>query len=171
MSEVPVAQAPPSLHIGGMAEDRSQSNIPAVALVLGLAGLIPFGLAAVSLWVAVPGLSPDHGFRLLTAYGAIILSFLGGIRWGTAIGPYGSRRQATEFTLSVLGSIAGLAAVFLTSIPSLTLLIGGFLMQALWDVTSVETGRLPLWFGKLRMILTAFVVTCLIAALVAVVIT
>jgi hypothetical protein len=44
-------------------------------------------------------------------------------------------------------------------------------MQALWDVTSVEAGRLPSWFGKLRMLLTAGAVVSLIAALVAVVVT
>jgi hypothetical protein len=38
-------------------------------------------------------------------------------------------------------------------------------MQALWDVTAVEQGRLPRWFGKLRMILTAGAVVSLIAML------
>ncbi len=89
------------------------------------------------------------------SYGAIILSFLGGIRWGTAIGPYDARRQSLEFGASVLGSLAGLAAVFLSAVPALTLLIAGFLIQALWDVITVESGRLPAWFGKLRMMLTA----------------
>ena len=87
-------------------------------------------------------------------YGAIILSFLGGIRWGTAIGPYDTGRQSLEFSASVLGSLAGLAAAFLPAIPALALLIAGFLMQGLWDVMSVDAGRLPAWFGRLRMILT-----------------
>ena len=72
---------------------------------------------------------------------------------------------------SVLGSLAGLAAIFIPPVPALTLLIAGFLMQALWDVTSVEAGRLPAWFGKLRMLLTAGAVISLIAALVAVIVT
>jgi hypothetical protein len=145
-------------------------SIPGVALLLGLAGLIPFAAGAAALWTPLAPLTPDLGLKLVTTYGAIILSFLGGIRWGTAIGPYDTRRQGLEFSASVLGSLAGLAAVFIPPVPALTLLITGFLMQALWDVTSVESGRLPSWFGKLRMLLTAGAVVSLTAALVAVIV-
>ena len=61
---------------------------------------------------------------------------------------------------------AGLAAAFLPAIPGLALLVAGFLMQGLWDVMSVDAGRLPGWFGRLRMILTAGAVVSLVAALV-----
>lgn len=146
-------------------------RIPAAALALGLAGLIPFAGGALGLWFRLPFFGPDMALKLVTVYGAIILSFLGGIRWGTAIGPYDSRRQSFEFSLSVAGSLAGLLACFIEAVPALTLLIAGFLMQALWDVTSVEAGRLPAWFGKLRMVLTAGAVVSIIAALLAVVVT
>jgi hypothetical protein len=151
-----------------MTQQTVSSQIPSAALLLGLAGLIPFAAGAASQWVALPLLTPEPGLKLIIAYGAIILSFLGGIRWGTAIGPYDTRRQGLEFSASVMGSLAGLAAIFIPTVPALTLLIAGFLMQALWDVTSVEAGRLPGWFGKLRMLLTAGAVVSLIAALVAV---
>jgi hypothetical protein len=149
----------------------SGNSIPASALGLGLAGLIPFAVGVAGLWFPLPAIGPGDALKLVTIYGAIILSFLGGIRWGTAIGPYDSRRQSFEFSLSVFGSLAGLLACFIEPVPALTLLIAGFLMQALWDVTSVEAGRLPSWFGKLRMVLTAGVVISLIAALLAVVVT
>ena len=154
-----------------MNEQNIPVSIPGTALLLGLAGLIPFAAGAAALWVPLPGLAPEAGLRLVIAYGAIILSFLGGIRWGTAIGPYDTRRQGLEFAASVLGSLAGLAAIFIPAVPALTLLIAGFLMQALWDVTSVESGRLPAWFGKLRMLLTAGAVISFTAALVAVLVT
>ena len=68
----------------------------------------------------------------------------------------------------MLAVAGGLRAIFMPEIlPASALLIAGFLMQALWDVTSVEAGRLPRWFGKLRMILTAGAVVSLIATLVA----
>ena len=154
-----------------MTERNSPTSIPGAALLLGLAGLIPFLGGAAALWAMLPGVAPERGLQLIIAYGAIILSFLGGIRWGTAIGPYDTRRQGLEFAASVLGSLAGLAAIFIPAVPALTLLIAGFLMQALWDVTSVESGRLPAWFGKLRMLLTAGAVISLTAALVAVLVT
>ena len=145
-------------------------RIPAAALFLGLAGLIPFAAGALSAWSPSWPLAPETGAKLTISYAALILTFLGGIRWGTAIGPYGARRQGLEFLGSVLGALAGLAALFLAPVAALTLLLAGFLMQALWDVLSVEEGRLPQWFGKLRMMLTAGAVLALIAALVAVVI-
>jgi hypothetical protein len=154
-----------------MTGQKVTHSIPGMALVLGLAGLIPFAAGAAALWIPLQPLTPESGTKLVVSYGAIILSFLGGIRWGTAIGPYDTRRQGLEFAASVLGSLAGLAAVFIPSVPALALLITGFLMQALWDVTSVESGRLPGWFGKLRMLLTAGAVVSLTAALVAVIVT
>ncbi len=154
-----------------MTKQNVSSSIPGTALVLGLAGLIPFAAGAASLWIPLAGLAPELGLKLIIGYGAVILSFLGGIRWGTAMGPYDTRRQGLEFLASVLGSLAGLAAILIPAVPALTLLIAGFLMQALWDVTSVEAGRLPAWFGKLRMLLTAGAVISLIATLVAVLVT
>jgi len=151
-----------------MSDHSLTGRIPVAALVLGLAGLIPFAAGAASLWVRLPLLSPETGLQLVVVYGAIILSFLGGIRWGTAIGPYDAGRQAPEFAASVMGSLAGLSAAFLPAIPALALLIAGFLAQGLWDVMSVDSGRLPGWFGRLRMILTAGVVVALVTALLAV---
>jgi hypothetical protein len=151
-----------------MSDNSLSARIPRSALALGLAGLIPFVAGAAALWGAIPLLSPETGLKLAIVYGAVILSFLGGIRWGTAIGPYDQRRQALEFSASVLGSLAGLAAAFLPAIPALALLIAGFLMQGLWDVMSVDAGRLPAWFGRLRMILTAGAVVALVVALLAV---
>ena len=154
-----------------MSDLLAPARIPPSALALGLGGLVPFVAGALALWVPLPLLSPGLGLKLIISYGAIILSFLGGIRWGTAIGPYDGGRMSFEFSASVLGSLAGLAAVFLPPVPALTLLVAGFLLQSLWDVNSVESGRLPGWFGKLRMVLTAGAVISLIGALVAVVFT
>jgi hypothetical protein len=139
-----------------MSGSSASQPIPPAALLLGLAGLIPFAVAAVS---------PDAGLRAGISYAAVVLSFLGGIRWGTAIIPSDARRQALELTASCLPAIAGWIAILIPDILGLTLLIAGFLMQALWDVTGAEAGRLPHWFGKLRMLLTAGAVLSLVAML------
>ncbi len=63
------------------------------ALILGAAGLIPFlGLSAlVILGHSLVGLAPRP---LLAAYGAVIASFLGGLRWGAAAAsPEGGGRR------------------------------------------------------------------------------
>lgn len=152
-----------------MTDHGNHARVPVSALVLGITGLIPFAGGALTLWM--PALVLGAGQGLLISYGAIILTFLGGVRWGTAMGPYDGRRQGFEFTVSVLGSLVGLAALFLPAIPALTLLIAGFLVHALWDVRSVEAGRLPSWYGKLRMMLTIGAELSLILGLIAVTVT
>lgn len=99
------------------------------------------------------------------AYGAIILSFQGGIRWGIAVGCDAANRPAQDFTLAVLPVLAGWLALVLPPILGQSVLISGFLMQALWDVTGVESGRLSLWFGKLRMMMATAAVVALVATL------
>lgn len=139
---------------------RPVEPLPRSALVLGVAGLIPFAAAAVAVWQGeFAHLALEGGL----AYGAVILSFLGGIRWGTTIGPYSPSRFVRDFSLSVLPALAGWISLLAPPIPALCLLIAAFLLQALWDVLSVERGYLPGWFGRLRMYLTAGAVAALLA--------
>ncbi|MCB1379305.1 MAG: DUF3429 domain-containing protein [Alphaproteobacteria bacterium] len=148
----------------------AHEQIPGLALGLGLAGVLPFWAAAVSQYWNHEWLPGDLAFRAGIVYGAVILSFLGGIRWGVAVGGMAWRRHRLEFALGVLPSLAGVAAVLLPEILGIALLISAFLMQALWDVMSVESGKLPKWFGTLRTLLTSGAVTALIAMLVSLVI-
>ncbi|NJM28977.1 MAG: DUF3429 domain-containing protein [Rhizobiales bacterium] len=149
-----------------MADLADPRRIPSGALALGLAGLVPFVAIALSQWPGGPELLPFATLTSGIVYGAVILSFLGGIRWGTAIGPYGAWTQARDMAMSVLPSLAAWIAVLLPPSAGLCLLLIGFLLQALWDVIDVEDGRLPSWFGRLRMMLTAVVVISLLAMLV-----
>ena len=149
-----------------MTSVTKSTRMPATARHLAIAGMLPFAFAASTQWLTAPWIEPARGVFLGLAYGAVVLSFLGGIRWGTAIGPRGTRRQALEFIGSVLPALAAWLALLLPPILGLSLLIASFLMQALWDVTSVDRGRLPQWFGKFRMILTAGAIISLIIMLV-----
>jgi len=60
---------------------RSQWRIPTPVLVLGLAGLLPFFVSAF-LSFGSDEKTAALGLLSLGTYGAVILSFLGGIRWG-----------------------------------------------------------------------------------------
>ena len=140
----------------------TREQMPPAVIFLGGAGVIPFGAAATGCW-----LDPDlarQGLWLTAgiAYGAIILSFLGGIRWGAG---FGWRNRSLEFALSVLPSIAGWVSLLLPAIVGVSILIAGFLLQALWDVIGVQNRQLPAWFGKLRLVLTTLVVISLMAML------
>jgi hypothetical protein len=92
-------------------------NLPLVAIILGVAGLIPFvgcGIASVSTSdnQAVPALAA------LIAYSAVILSFLGGVVWGFLLAPRGMApvparpgRGNLAFVLGIVPSLLGWAAM------------------------------------------------------------
>ena len=95
---------------------RSQVAVPPAAKWLGGLGAIPF--------VFLSGIShvPESPFQgqisfALTAYGAVILSFLGGIHWGLAIAGSGADGRKNEtssrLVLSVVPSLIGWGALFL----------------------------------------------------------
>lgn len=124
-----------------------------VAWALGLAGLIPFWGAALALWVGPPTLRGAALLALL-AYAAVILSFVGGARWGVeAARPEGPR--AAPLVLSILASLLAWGAlVGAASVPpagQLLLLGAGLLLAGLWDILAAS---LPSWYRRLRMVLT-----------------
>ena len=117
------------------------------AWTLTLAGLIPFvGCAALVL------LTPD-GARVwvepLTVYGAIILSFLGGARWGrTMAGP------EPDWLQLVLSNLPAVAAwlTFLPTVPDefqLLVMIFGLIAMLYWDLRTA-----PAWYRDLRLTAT-----------------
>jgi hypothetical protein len=142
-------------------------TIPRSALVLGLAGTIPF------LWGAATTLSPalqDWGIANLGSrfvgpyvqlfYGSIILSFMSGVLWGFATRTTGSR-AALCYALSV---VPALWAFFMTGggpVSAATNLIFGFLGLLILDFAFATWGLAPRWWMRLRVLLTAIVVACL----------
>lgn len=63
------------------------SDVPLSLLTrgLGVAGLLPFILGAAAVALGPPAWH-DTALRTLIAYGAVIVSFLGGIHWGSPTG-------------------------------------------------------------------------------------
>lgn len=60
-------------------------HAPASALVYGIGGLIPF--TSIPLYMFQSGAYIPELVYANLAYGAVILSFLGGIRWGVTVAP------------------------------------------------------------------------------------
>lgn len=147
------------------ADDR---DIPPMALWLGIAGLIPF-LALTVLYVLQMesriGWTPGYARDVLVSYGAIILSFLGGIRWGVALKHGDSSHAVKMFIVSVVIPLAAWVALFLPKPHDITWLIAIFLIVGVADIALVTKGHAPRWFGTLRTILTVGVIGCLITAL------
>lgn len=142
------------------------TRIPTPALILGLAGLLPFVYGALSVLVpATAGLgfvwSPNHtGLALLQIYGIVILCFMAGVIWGFAAKAQGP--QATLFyALSVLPAIFVFLTAFADPRPSLVMLILGFVALLAVDAAATRHGLAPAWWMHLRLLLTAVVVACL----------
>ncbi len=154
--------------------DMHSNTIGRIALALALLGYLPFFalmLAAGPLNPALAGLAgifslPSWFFaHALTVYGAVILSFLGGIRWGVAmVGTGETKSRLRELVWGVVPSLAGWAAVFMPRSEGLYFLSVCFLAQGYWDWRLASTMRAPDWFGSLRKLLTLLVCSTLILA-------
>ena len=138
-----------------------------VAWALGVGGLVPFVVGAVSVWTLGPGGSGGLASDALCDYGACILSFLGGIRWGADV-RRGEEPNGIVLALSVLPSLtawlATLTAHFTGYRWTFVLLIAAFAVQGAWDMRSAA---LPDWMGRMRALLTLGAVGSLMAALIA----
>jgi hypothetical protein len=150
---------------------RAVWSIPLAPLALGLAGLLPFG------WGAVTVLSPDladltrrlvsprlAGQYLLAAYGIVILSFMSGVLWGFATRAEGA--LATRgYALSVLPALWTFFMVGGGPQAALSALAVGFLGVFTLDVQFARWGLVPQWWLRLRALLTAVVMVCLMVGL------
>jgi len=141
---------------------------PLLPYVLGLAGLIPFVAFAVLVLVnSDPASAPVLRLYLAT-YGAVILSFLGGTRWGAEIRHSPDRPNAVVLCLAMAPPLAGWAAI----LPIMWdrwylvfgLLAGGLVLQLAWDMVAVRKREFPAWYLPLRIILTSVAVISLSAA-------
>jgi hypothetical protein len=124
-------------------------------LVLGLAGLIPFWVLAIAL--AQTGLRPWDSEAIdsaLVTYAAIILSFLGGIRWGLAVARSDSDDAALPYIISIVPSLAAWGLLVLPEPLRLACLGILALLLGPIDRRLVPAGYAPPWFGQLRLILS-----------------
>jgi len=147
---------------------KTTQQIPQTALVLGLAGLIPFIATAAACWLFDNELQAKAHFGL-GAYGAVILSFLGGVKWGVLVNDKANLKKWRPIVLSIVPSIVGWFALLLPVAYALAVLSGMMVLQYYFDIESVKEKKLPPWYGRLRTILTTGAVVSLLAGLVSVV--
>lgn len=132
------------------------SGIPAAPLLLTLAGIAPFAAGAGVMWAAEddPVLQAQAGLTLLV-YGAVILSFLGGLRWGAEVVDRGDAEpRAAVLICSVLGSVAGWGLVLYGVLGALDWQVyaaaaAAHMVHGFWDTGTVV---IPAWMRRLRAI-------------------
>jgi hypothetical protein len=140
--------------------------IPRSALILGLAGLIPFlwgvatqfsgGLAEWGVaWLGPRFVGPYIGL----SYGMVILAFMSGVLWGFA-----TKAEAEAGRFYALSVIPALWAFFLVGdgpVSSAIYLGAGFVGLLVLDWQFQAQGLAPRWWMRLRVMLTSVVVACL----------
>ena len=131
---------------------------------LGWAGLVPFGLAALGTHSGIDTLVP-YGFLGGTAYGAVILSFLGAVHWGLAMQ---DDRSPYWYVWSITPALLGFASLLLLDIEMrVVTLIPLFALAWSVDRKAANHGLIPNWYIWLRFKLTAGAVISLTAMLLA----
>ena len=137
--------------------------------LLGLLGLIPFAALGLAALFVEPALVGRVGFAL-AAYGAVILSFIGGIHWGLIVVGQGGEKEASRMLTIGIGIVPSLLAwlTLLVSVPlALVMLVMGFAAMLGADFAAHRDRRSPGWFFGSRVLLTLAVVACLVTGLVA----
>ncbi len=141
------------------------------ATALGYIGLFPFLFTAISLWLSPSLISYERaGYFMVWGlyYGAIVISFLGGVRWGMAM--MNETKEHRYIGVSQLtNSIIAPMIAWLTIVPngvlpgfepnylvrfSVLLLAFAAMMQA--DMNATRDGYAPYWYGPMRRKLTMF---------------
>ena len=141
--------------------EKTPRSIPAPALVLGLAGLIPFAACSIIMLI-VPEAKEQLG-PALTFYGAAILSFLGGIRWGFAV-IADQKADWNGYGLSVVPSLVAWVSAIISGPEGLLVLAIALALWLLAERSSLPGSLIPAWFFRLRILLTVIAVMCLTAA-------
>ncbi|XP_035509129.1 transmembrane protein 69-like [Morone saxatilis] len=126
---------------------------PKPALYLGFAGLIPF--VTPTLFMAVTeSYCPELAYAQL-AYGAAIVSFLGGVRWGFAL-PESSPAKPDWINLanSVVPSLLACVTMLMSNniASAVTMVIMALGIALHYDLALLPT--YPSWFKALRAVLT-----------------
>ncbi|GAA0786512.1 DUF3429 domain-containing protein [Roseibium denhamense] len=141
-----------------------QSAVPKSALWLGGTGAIPFVGCAVASAAAPDGWQTFFLFAL-TAYGALILSFLGGIQWGLAISKGAAldgKELALRLCVSVVPSLIGWGSLLVPQPFGTLAMVMTFIVVLLIDLKLVREGLAPAWYPKLRWPLTLTVSAALL---------
>ena len=159
---------------------HSKGSLIFLARWLGYAGALPF--LALGLLVLVPEfLGPEIASKMrlseasiafaLLSYGAIILSFLGGLHWGRAV-TIPSDQQIISMRTALLWSVSLsliawfaliLQGIFLPVRYAAGMLIAGFAAALIADLKLLEKGYWPVWMRTLRLHLSLVAMTSLLA--------
>lgn len=148
-------------------------SVPRPAAWLGVAGLLPFAALALAA-VILGGAVGDLAAAALAGYGAAILSFMGGCRWGFVAAGIGAEESGGSespmawwrYGVSVVPALYATAVLLIPDPWRPALLAGGFIGLLVADLGLAVQKGAPDWWPALRWPLSLGAAGCLaIAAL------
>ncbi|MGX5913480.1 DUF3429 domain-containing protein [Aliidiomarina sp. Khilg15.8] len=123
------------------------------AIRLAWGGVAPFIISAA---LGVIGLWQDIALQAFLVYSAVILSFLGGIHWGLAMGERLSQPQGRLVICMIPPLLAWCSVAFFTPLIALVVLALFYLLWLKYDLNSVDDD----WYQKMRRPITFVVAGC-----------
>ncbi len=133
---------------------ESPVDIPPAAAWLGSAGVLPFLALSMIALFAHRLEQREFGLQAFASYSAVILSFLGGIRWGAALAFPNPRALA----LAVGPGVLAFLSLLLKPPQAITILAILMIVVAFGDWARLSNPLWPDWFKRLRIRLTVAVV-------------
>ena len=130
---------------------------------LGFLGLIPFIVSSLAELMQVESLFGIQPLKLLITYGAIILTFLGGVLWGQALHRAESEPTSALLVLSnAFAILAWLTLLLDSSAWSLGLQMAGFATLLFFEQKLARSSAMTSYMGyyRIRLILTSAVIVC-----------
>lgn len=141
------------------------SAIPLDSLIFGYGPMVPFVAAAVGAW-SLPAPWPGFAIVLAIIWGALILSFVAGVRRGFG---FGARTASTgaEIVAAIAYFVpAGVSLLFVSfgqPAPALWVLVIGFAVVILLDRRAARQGDAPVYFRRLRLPQMSIAILSLVA--------
>jgi hypothetical protein len=146
-----------------------QRNLPPLAWLLGIAGILPFIVCGLET-VRLTGLQSNIMLSALLGYGAVILAFLGAVHWGFALAADPAVQERSRLLLGVLPALIGwgalLLALALSQEAGLAALIAGFIVTVGVEHQGRQRGLVPRSYMWMRWTVSLVVVAILVTVLV-----
>ena len=140
-------------------------RLPILAVILSTAGIIPFVLCGLGA-VATNAVTSQLAALVLIGYGAVILSFLGGVHWGFTLAVEHDRAERLRLGLGVIPGLLGWAALAvaiysLQAALGLALLIAAFILAVVVEWRAHGRDLVPAGYIGMRIAITVVVVAIL----------
>jgi hypothetical protein len=129
---------------------------PAALQVIGYGALVPLVAMAMIVTFTYPSPGAAGALAAMIGYGAALLSFIGGIRWGLAVATGGAYLHFRPLGLATLAMPFAWIVMFMDARVALAALMAGFQLLLLAERVGLPS-PMPAWYRALQLPFTILV--------------